>query len=156
MNRVHTLVPPYHNHLPWKSVFFISRMIQNIQNLMSLVKFSNEMRFSLLKQSQKSRSVIQDRSRFFWLFWKGKTSYNWRNAAFNRNAYMQSLTTRDKFYNSVLLGAGVHKIFTSYPVHVLISLVFYFWCFQYIYLTKYLNIWRVKLSIIETGRVSRS
>ena len=38
----------------------------------SLNKFCYEMGFSLLNQSQKSRSVLQDGSKFLELFWKEK------------------------------------------------------------------------------------
>ena len=49
--------------------------------LISPMKFCYNASFTLPKQSQRSRSVSQDRSRFFGLFWKGKKnqSYNQRN-----------------------------------------------------------------------------
>ena len=44
------------------------------------MKFFYNMRFTLPKQSQRSRSVLQDGSRFLGLFWKEKTSsYKRRN-----------------------------------------------------------------------------
>ena len=44
------------------------------------MKFSNNTNFTFPRQSQRSRSVLQDRSRSLGLFWKEKTpSYNRRN-----------------------------------------------------------------------------
>ena len=44
------------------------------------MKFCYNTNFTLPKQSQRSRSVLQDRSRSLGLFWKEKTlSYNRRN-----------------------------------------------------------------------------
>ena len=44
------------------------------------MKFCSNTNFTLPKQSQRSRSVLQDRSRSMGLFWKEKTlSYNRRN-----------------------------------------------------------------------------
>ena len=43
------------------------------------MKFCNNTNFTLPKQSQRSRSILQDRSRSLGLFWKEKTlSYNRR------------------------------------------------------------------------------
>ena len=47
-----------------------------------LCKFCYETSFALPKQSQRSRSILKDGSRFLGLFWKEKTlSYNRRNMA---------------------------------------------------------------------------
>ena len=55
--------------------FCSSRMTSN--NYISPMKFCNNTNFTLPKQSQRSRSVLQDRSRSLRLFWKEKTlSYN--------------------------------------------------------------------------------
>ena len=55
-----------------------SRMTSN--NLISPMKFCYKTNSTLPKQCQSSRSVLQDGSRTFGLFWKEKTpSYNRRN-----------------------------------------------------------------------------
>ena len=55
-----------------------SRMTSN--NLISPMKFCHNATSTLPKQCQSSRSVLQDGSRTFGLFWKEKTpSYNRRN-----------------------------------------------------------------------------
>ena len=55
-----------------------SRMTSN--NQISPMKFWYDTNFTLPKQSQRSRSILQDGSRSFRLFWKEKTlSYNRRN-----------------------------------------------------------------------------
>ena len=44
------------------------------------MKFCYNTNFTLLRQSQRSRAVLQDESRSLGLFWKEKTlSYNQRN-----------------------------------------------------------------------------
>ena len=58
--------------------FCPSRMTSN--NYISPMKFCNNTNFTLPKQSQRSRSILQDGSRSLGLFWKEKTlSYNRRN-----------------------------------------------------------------------------
>ena len=55
--------------------FCRSRMTSNYKT--SPMKFCYNTNFTLPKQSQRSRSVLQDRSRSLGLFWKEKTlSYN--------------------------------------------------------------------------------
>ena len=77
-----------HNHLCFKRKYRIfpairrgfrpSRMTSN--NLISPMKFGYNTNSTLPKQCQSSRSVLQDGSRTFGLFWKEKTpSYNRRN-----------------------------------------------------------------------------
>ena len=64
-----------------------SRMASN--NLISPMKFCYNTNSTLPKQCQSSRSILQDGSRTFGLFWKEKTpSYNRRN------------TVLDQFYHN--------------------------------------------------------
>ena len=52
------------------------------------MKFCNNTSFTLPKQSQRSRSILNDGSRFLGLFWKEKTpSYNQRNMIMNALSY---------------------------------------------------------------------
>ena len=52
------------------------------------MKFCNNTSFILPKQSQRSRSILKDGSRFLGLFWKEKTpSYNQRNMIMNALSY---------------------------------------------------------------------
>ena len=63
-----------------------SRMTSN--NLISPMKFCYNTNSTLPKQCQSSRSVLQDGSRTFGLFWKEKTpSYNRRNTVFPLNHF---------------------------------------------------------------------
>ena len=70
--------------------FCPSRMTSN--NLVSAMKFCYNTNIPLPKQSQRSRSILQDGSRSFVLFWKENTlSYNRRNTiSKNQNEYRVS------------------------------------------------------------------
>ena len=58
------------------------------------MKFCYNMRFTLSQQSQRSRSILKDGSRFLGLFWKKKTlSYKQRNLVFYNNFYQFSIRT---------------------------------------------------------------
>ena len=74
-NRAHN---KYRIFLAIRRGFRPSRMTSN--NLISPMKFCYNTNSTLPKQCQSSRSVLQDGSRTFGLFWKEKTpSYNRRN-----------------------------------------------------------------------------
>ena len=71
-------VSNYRIYLAIRRGFCPSRMTSN--NLISPMKFCYNNNFTLPKQSQRSRSILQDGSRSLGLFWKEKTpSYNRRN-----------------------------------------------------------------------------
>ena len=76
--------PNYHIYLAVRLGFSLSRRTKN--NYISPLKFCYTTSFSLPKQPQRSRSILQDtfRSRFLELFWQEKTlSYNQRNMVFS-------------------------------------------------------------------------
>ena len=96
-----------------------SRMTSN--NLISPMKFCYKTNSTLPKQCQSSRSVLQDGSRTFGLFWKEKTpSYNRRNTV-KRQSHLQQTTfidifslffrdnTRYKIQESLLRIFGPHR-----------------------------------------------
>ena len=67
----------YRTYLAIRQGFPLSRMSTN--NQISLMQFCCNTSFTLPKQSQRSRSVLKDGSRFLGLFWKKKTlSYKGR------------------------------------------------------------------------------
>ena len=71
----------YHIFPAIRRGFRPSRMTSN--NLISPMKFCYNTNSTLPKQCQSSRSVLQDGSRTFGLFWKEKTpSYNRRNTLY--------------------------------------------------------------------------
>ena len=56
------------------------------------MKFCYDTNFTLPRQSQRSRSVLQDGSRSLGLFWKEKTlSYNQRNTAFQEDTALAAM-----------------------------------------------------------------
>ena len=72
----------YCTYLAIRRGFCPSRMTSN--NEISPMKFWYNTNFTLPKQSQRSRSVFQDRSRLLGLFWKeNNLSYNRRNTVYS-------------------------------------------------------------------------
>ena len=79
MSTIYPFMPSEYRIFPAiRRGFRPSRMTSN--NLISPMKFCYNTNSTLPKQCQSSRSVLQDGSRTFGLFWKEKTpSYNRRN-----------------------------------------------------------------------------
>ena len=84
----------YRNFPAIRRGFRPSRMTSN--NLISPMKFCYNTNSTLPKQCQSSRSVLQDGSRTFGLFWKEKTpSYNRRNTVSEDGGINQSHVLED-------------------------------------------------------------
>ena len=67
------------------------------------MKFCYNTNFTLPKQSQRTRSVLQDRSRSLELFWKEKTlSYN------RRNTVQDGSEESGKMGNHIAIKAGLY------------------------------------------------
>ena len=74
------------------------------------MKFCYNTNFTLPKQSQRSRSVLQDGSRSLVLFWKEKTpSYNQRNMVY--------LLMGDRCGVAIMLSGHVKVKLLKYAVH---------------------------------------
>ena len=86
------------------------------------MKFCYNTSFTLPKQSQRSRSVLQDRSSFLGLFWKGKIlSYNQRNTVDHKKlkadlsfSPIQLLFCYNQILNPLEIEALIHKKYWNY------------------------------------------
>ena len=88
------------------------------------MKFCYNTNFNLPKQSQRSRSVLQDGSRSLGLFWKAKTlSYNRRNTVPFREHAIFTLAIKRDFYTQ---NYSKHVIYKS----VMCNLAIQFFIFQ--------------------------
>ena len=97
-----SLQSDYRIFLAIRRGFRPSRMTSN--NLISPLKFCYNTNSTLPKQCQSSRSVLQDGSRTFGLFWKEKTpSYNRRNTVDVCNVIDAVMLLAEKLFVNVLL-----------------------------------------------------
>ena len=80
LNMLDSVYTEYHIYPAIRQGFRASRMTSAYNNLISPMKFCYNTNFTLHKQFQRSRSILQDGSRSLKLFWKEKfLSYNRRD-----------------------------------------------------------------------------